>query len=42
MWDEKAAAKGKDKRLDDFTSDIDIVDSAEYSFSRFIQQLTPH
>lgn len=42
MWDEKAAAKGKDKRLDDFTSDIDIVDSAEYSFSRFMQQLTPH
>lgn len=40
-WDSKAAAKGEDKRLDDFTSDIDIVDSAEYSFSRFILQLTP-
>lgn len=40
-WDAKAAAKGEDKRLDDFTSDIDIVDSAEYSFSRFILQLTP-
>jgi PBSX family phage terminase large subunit len=41
MWDEEAAKKGQDKRLDDFTSDIDIVDAAEYSFSRFMRQLTP-
>lgn len=41
MWDAKAAANGQDKRLDDFTSDIDIVDAAEYSFSRFILQLAP-
>lgn len=39
MWDEAAAKKGQDKRLDDFTSDIDIVDATEYSFSRFMQQL---
>ena len=42
MWDENAAKKGIDKRLDDFTSDIDIVDSAEYSFSRFMSQLAPN
>lgn len=41
MWDAKAAANGQDKRLDDFTSDIDIVDAAEYSFSRFMSQLAP-
>lgn len=40
-WDPKAAEKGKDKRLDNFTSDIDIVDAAEYSFSRFMSKLTP-
>lgn len=41
VWDAKAAANGKDERLDDFTSDIDIMDAAEYSFERFIPQLTP-
>lgn len=41
-WDEKAAAKGEDKRRDDFTSDIDICDAAEYAFSRFMSKLTPH
>jgi len=41
MWDKKAAEKGIEKRLDDFTSDIDTVDGFEYSFSRFIPQLTP-
>ena len=41
MWDEEAAKKGQDKRLDNFSSDIDIVDAAEYSFSRFISRLTP-
>lgn len=40
-WDAKAAEKGLDKRLDDFSSDIDIIDAAEYSFSRFIPKLTP-
>jgi len=41
VWDSKAAATGKDKRLDDFTSDIDILDATEYSFERFIPKLTP-
>ena len=41
VWDAKAAASGKDKRLDDFTSDIDILDATEYSFERFIPKLTP-
>lgn len=40
-WDSKAAAKGEDKRLDDFTSDIDVLDATEYSFERFIPRLTP-
>lgn len=39
MWDEEASKKGKDKRLDNFTSDIDIVDAAEYSFSRYMRNL---
>lgn len=41
VWDSKAAANGKDKRLDDFTSDIDVLDATEYSFERFIPKLTP-
>lgn len=41
VWSPKAAEKGKDERLDDFTSDIDILDAMEYSFERFIQRLTP-
>ena len=41
VWDAKAAAKGEDERLDDFTSDIDILDACEYSFERFIPRLTP-
>ena len=41
VWDSKAAANGKDERLDDFTSDIDVIDAFEYSFERFISQLTP-
>lgn len=41
VWDAKAAAKGEDKRLDDFTSDIDVLDATEYSFERFIPALTP-
>lgn len=41
VWDAKAAAHGDDVRLDDFTSDIDVVDAFEYSFERFMQRLTP-
>ena len=41
VWDSKAASKGEDKRLDDFTSDIDVLDATEYSFERFIPKLTP-
>lgn len=41
MWDAKAAAKGIDKRKDDFTTDIDTCDAFEYSISRFISRLTP-
>lgn len=40
-WDTKAAEKGEDKRLDDFSSDIDTIDALDYSFSRFLKQLTP-
>lgn len=42
VWSPKAAEKGKDERLDDFTSDIDILDATEYSFERFITRLTPN
>lgn len=42
VWNPKAAAQGKDERLDDFTSDIDILDATEYSFERFITRLTPN
>ena len=41
VWDNKASEKGEDKRLDDFTSDIDTVDAFEYCFERFIARLTP-
>ena len=41
MWDAKAAEKGIDKRKDDFSTDIDTMDAAEYSISRFISKLTP-
>ena len=41
VWNPKAAAQGRDERLDDFTSDIDILDALEYSFERFIPRLTP-
>lgn len=41
VWNPKAAEKGKDERLDDFTSDIDILDAMEYSYERFISRLTP-
>ena len=41
MWDKKAAEKGVEKRLDDFSTDVDSCDAVEYSFSRFIPKLTP-
>lgn len=41
MWDAKAAEKGIDRRLDNFSTDVDTCDSFEYSFSRFIPKLTP-
>lgn len=41
VWNPKAAEKGRDERLDDFTSDIDTLDAFEYSFERFIPRLTP-
>lgn len=37
LWNEKAK---KDERLDDFTSDIDTMDAFEYSFTKFIKQIT--
>lgn len=41
LWDKKAADQGKDVRLDDFTTDIDILDAFEYSWERFINKLVP-
>ena len=34
-WDERAAEKGEDRRLDDFSSDIDILDAEEYAWERY-------
>ena len=39
VWDEKAAEKGKDVRLDNFSTDIDILDAFEYSWERFMKKL---
>ena len=39
VWDEKEAEKGKDVRLDNFSTDIDILDAFEYSWERFIRKL---
>lgn len=41
VWDGKAAEQGKDIRLDNFSTDIDILDAFEYSWERFIPKLTP-
>lgn len=41
VWDKDKAEKGIDVRLDNGTSDIDILDAFEYSFERFIKKLTP-
>ncbi len=40
-WDPVAAADGRDERLDNFSSDIDILDAWEYSWERFMKQLLP-
>ena len=37
LWDDKAK---EDTRLDDFTSDIDTMDAFEYSFTKFMKQMT--
>lgn len=39
VWDKKASDAGKDVRLDNFSSDIDILDAFEYSFEQFINKL---
>lgn len=41
VWDKDAAEKGKDVRLDNFSSDIDILDAFEYSWERFMPRLLP-
>lgn len=41
VWDTKAAAKGEDKRLDNFSTDIDILDGWEYSWEQFLHRLLP-
>lgn len=41
VWDSKAAERGEDKRLDNFSTDIDILDAFEYSFERFMKKLLP-
>lgn len=41
VWDAKAAEQGKDVRLDNFSSDIDILDAWEYSWERFMKKLLP-
>lgn len=41
VWDAKAAEKGEDKRLDNFSSDIDILDAWEYGWERFMSKLMP-
>lgn len=41
VWDEKASVQGKDVRLDNFSSDIDILDGWEYSWEPFMKKLLP-
>ncbi len=41
IWDPDEAEKGKDVRLDNFSSDIDILDGWEYSWERFMKKLVP-
>ena len=37
LWDEDAK---EDTRLDDFTSDIDTLGAFEYSFTRYMKQIS--
>lgn len=40
LWDSKIkSSEGEDKRLDDFTTDIDTLDAYEYSFERDIKKI---
>ncbi len=39
LWSDKPDEKGKDQRLDDFTTDIDTLDAFEYSFERYMTQI---
>lgn len=41
IWDKEASEEGKDIRLDNFSTDIDILDGYEYSWERFMKQLLP-
>lgn len=41
VWDSKAAQQGKDVRLDNFSSDIDILDGWEYGWEPFLKKLLP-
>ncbi len=41
-WDERAAQKGDDRRADDFSSNIDIMDALEYSFECHIERGRAH
>ena len=36
VWDESSHS---DKRLDNFTSDIDILDAMEYSIERYMKKI---
>lgn len=42
VWDPREAEKGKDVRLDNFSTDIDILDAFEYSWERFMNKLLPN
>jgi len=42
IWDAKAAEEGKDVRVDNFSSDIDILDGWEYGWERFMNNLIPN
>lgn len=40
LWSDKPGKDNKDERLDDFTTDIDSLDAFEYTFERYIPQIT--
>lgn len=41
VWDKNFADKGEDRRADNFTSNIDIMDAFEYSFENYMTTLKP-